>query len=155
MTRVHSLSRPVMSLKAADGCSNRDSGAYRPCVLIVDDEESVRTALMRYFARRGWNVCEAEDGEEARAMLAPNACAFDLAICDLRMPRMSGPDFYRWLAQSRPDVASRLVFSSGDVDCPESAAFLSDAGRPVLSKPFDLCDLARLIDEIRGAARAA
>ena len=94
-----------MSLKAADCCSTRETGSRRPCVLLIDDEESVRVALMRYFARRGWDVCEAEDGEEARRMLSPNVgCEYDLVICDLRMPRCSGPDLYRWLLDNRPDA---------------------------------------------------
>ena len=145
-----------MSLKAADCCSTRETGSRRPCVLLIDDEESVRVALMRYFARRGWDVCEAEDGEEARQMLAPNVgCEYDLVICDLRMPRCSGPELYRWLLDNRPDAARRVVFSSGDAESPESAVFLRETRRPVLSKPFELGQLARLIDEVYRPARAA
>ena len=145
-----------MSLKAVDCCSNRGTGPCRPCVLIVDDEESVRGALMRYFARRGWDVCEAEDGEEARRMLEPNeGVEFDLVICDLRMPRLSGSDLYRWLTHSRPEAAERVVFSSGDIESVESAAFVKETRRPVLSKPFELCQLARVIDEVYRGARAA
>ena len=145
-----------MSFQAADCYSNRETGSCRPCVLLVDDEESVRVALMRYFARKGWDVCEAEDGVEARRMLSPNVGGeFDLIVCDLRMPRCSGPDLFRWLLDNRPDAARRVVFSSGDSESPESAAFLRETRRPVLSKPFELGQLARLIDEVYRPARAA
>jgi DNA-binding response OmpR family regulator len=124
-------------------------------VLIVDDEVSIRVALGRYFARRGWDVAEAADGEAARSLLEPNAAAsFDVVICDLHMPRFSGFAFYRWLAAVRPDAAERLVLSSGDVEAGETAEFLREVRRPVLPKPFDLRELDRVIDEVRGARAA-
>ena len=128
----------------------------RPRVLIVDDEASVRAAMMRYLARRGWDVCEAEDGEAAMRVLAPNVGAsFTLVICDLRMPRFSGVEFYRWLLRARPDVIDRLVFSTGDTECVETAAFLGEVRRPVLAKPFELAELARIVDAASTSAQAA
>ncbi len=92
----------------------------------------------------------------ARTLLDPIAgIEFDLVICDLQMPRLSGREFYGWLARTRPDLASRLVFSSGDLLSPEFAAFLTEAGRPVLPKPFDLSELARIVEEVYADAHAA
>ena len=56
---------------------------------------------------------------------------------------------------SGADLASRLVFSSGDLLSPEFAAFLTEAGRPVLPKPFDLSELARIVEEVYADAHAA
>jgi DNA-binding NtrC family response regulator len=127
-----------------------------PSVLLVDDESGVRGAMRRYFSRCGWNVCEAEDGATARGLLDPDVGhEFDLVICDLRMPHWSGSDLYRWLSNHRPDAVARLVVSSGDVESPESSAFLTEAQRPVLPKPFELKDLRRVVDEVLESAQAA
>jgi len=135
--------------------SNRDTSFGRPCVLIVDDEIAIRLAIGRYFARQGWEVREAPDGEVAQRLLEPNAGeSFDVVICDLHMPRFSGFAFYHWLASARPDAAARVVFSSGDVEAHDTAQFLQAVRRPVLPKPFELCELDRVIDKVR-AARAA
>ena len=144
-----------MSSQRTERSSSRETSLERPCVLIVDDEISIRVAIGRYFARQGWDVREAPDGEAAQRLLEPNAGAsFDVVICDLHMPRFSGFALYRWLAGARPDAAARVVFSSGDVESHDTAQFLQDARRPILPKPFDLRELGRVIDEVR-TARAA
>jgi len=90
-----------MSPQLQDRPSAKDHGPSRS-VLLVDDEALVRTAMHRFLARRGWTVSEAVDGECARALLDPIAgIEFDLVICDLQMPRLSGREFYGWLARAR------------------------------------------------------
>jgi two-component system NtrC family sensor kinase len=127
-----------------------------PNVLVVDDEEAIRAALKRFFSRRGWIVVEAADGESARALLDPaSGHAFELVICDLSMPRVSGRDLYRWLSRHRPDALPRLVFSSGDVISGDSSTFLVETGRPVLPKPFDLSELSRIVEDVWRSAHAA
>ena len=101
-------------------------------------------------------MTEAPDGATAQRLLDPSAGdAFDVVICDLRMPRFSGSDLYRWLVRNRPDALERLVFSSGDTISPEAAVFLAQAHRPVLPKPFDLGELGRIVDEVYRSAHAA
>ena len=135
--------------------SERLSGTPRS-VLLVDDEDAVRAALKRFFTRRGWTVVEAADGESAKALLDPvSGHRFDLLICDLAMPRVSGVELYRWLARFRRDALSRLVFSSGDVTSEEITSFLREAGRPILPKPFELAELARIVEDVTRAAHAA
>ena len=71
----------------------------RPRVLIVDDERSVRVARARFFRRTGWEVDQAEDGEEALRMLErPDALVYQVVITDLRMPRRTGLEVHDWLA---------------------------------------------------------
>ena len=130
--------------------------AGSPCVLLIDDENAVRLALKRYFARRGWAVTEAVDGASARSFLDPKSDrAFDVVICDLNMPRESGRDLYRWLVHYRPDAVARLVFSSGDTISPDASAFLMETGRPVLPKPFELAELSRIVEDVTRTAHAA
>ena len=149
------LTHAAMPSQRRERSSTREVSLQRPSVLIVDDEIAIRVAIGRYFARQGWDVCEAPDGEAAQRLLEPNAGAsFDVVICDLRMPHFSGFAFYHWLAAARPDAAARVVFSSGDVESDETARFLRDVRRPVLPKPFDLRELGRVVDEVL-APRAA
>jgi DNA-binding response OmpR family regulator len=127
-----------------------------PNVLVVDDEEAIRAALKRFFSRRGWSVLEAADGESARTLLDPaSGHAFELVICDLSMPRVSGRDLYRWLSRHRPEALRRLVFSSGDVISGDSSTFLVETGRPVLPKPFELSELSRIVEDVWRSAHAA
>jgi DNA-binding response OmpR family regulator len=145
-----------MSLPESRRFVDRIAVSCPPSVLLVDDEVAVRAAMSRFFVRNGWTVYEASEGAAATCLLDPIAGnAFDLVICDLRMPNFSGSDLYRWLSNHRPDVVARLVFSSGDLQSPESMEFLREAERPVLPKPFDLGELRRIVDEVVRSAHAA
>jgi two-component system, cell cycle sensor histidine kinase and response regulator CckA len=128
-------------------------------VLIVDDEEAVRGVLRRWFVRRGWIVVEAIDGLVARELIETSRARaevdFDLVICDLRMPSLSGPDLYDWLCSSAPNVLGRMLFRTGDVSETEAAAFLERSASPVLEKPFELPALAELVERICMRASAA
>jgi CheY-like chemotaxis protein len=62
-------------------------------------------------------------------------------VTDLRMPKVSGREFYEALAAEQPQLAQRVVFSTGDTVRGDTLAFLERQGRPVLHKPFSLSDL--------------
>jgi CheY-like chemotaxis protein len=86
-----------------------------PRVLVIDDEQPIRKALSLFFARRQWQVDEAEDGATALDMLlaARDEDAYELVISDLRMPGVSGVMLHDHLAVNRPALLDRLVFSTG------------------------------------------
>jgi two-component system NtrC family sensor kinase len=88
----------------------------------------------------------ASDGAEALAVAAEDT--FDLVISDLRMPRLSGREFYEELARRRPELADRLVFSTGDTVRGDTLAFLESLDRPYLHKPFSLAELRGLLREV-------
>jgi DNA-binding response OmpR family regulator len=64
------------------------------------------------------------------------------------MPRLGGREFYEELVRRRPELAARLVFSTGDTVRGDTLAFLESLGRPYLHKPFSLAELRRLLDDI-------
>ena len=64
------------------------------------------------------------------------------------MPRLSGREFYEELARRRPEIADRLVFSTGDTVRGDTLAFLESLDRPYLHKPFSLAELRSLLGEI-------
>ncbi len=121
-------------------------------VLIVDDEDSVRRVLNRWFTRRGFEVSEAGNGDQARLWLSSSASgAFDLVVCDVRMPELSGPELYEWLATYRPQVIPKLVFTTGDRLHDGVCEFLVNTPCAVLDKPFELPALEEVVQRITSA----
>ncbi|HTS86940.1 MAG TPA: GAF domain-containing protein [Gemmatimonadales bacterium] len=117
--------------------------AARGHVLLLDDEPDIRRSVSRFLTRSGWKVDLAESGEEGLRRLATTDYA--AVLCDLRMPGMSGHEFYRHLQTEGSPAVEKLIFMTGDVLSPEASRFLNEAGRPVLSKPFALRDLTEVL----------
>ena len=90
----------------------------------------------------------AADGAEALERLA--GAVFDLVICDLKMPRLDGPSFYRVLSERRPALARRVIFVTGDVAGTDTERFLTETGCRWLPKPFRLNDLLRVMQDVLG-----
>jgi CheY-like chemotaxis protein/anti-sigma regulatory factor (Ser/Thr protein kinase) len=120
-------------------------------LLIIDDEESIRRALRRYFEKRDWAVETATDGSDGLAKIErPDAeSVFDVVLCDLKMPGISGQELYSHLLASRPLLARKFIFATGDAGAPDVADFLATAGVPVLEKPFELRSLELLAQQVR------
>ncbi len=121
-------------------------------VLIVDDESSIRSALARFYSRKGWRVSEAADGAAALRRLIDNRESFDLVLSDVKMPHVSGIELHAALAHARPELLSRLVFCTGEAESGAVASFVESSGCRVLLKPFDLTTLAALSDDIARVA---
>jgi CheY-like chemotaxis protein len=112
-------------------------------VLVVDDEPSIRLALTSYLASAGHDVVAVGTGGEALEALRGRR--FDAVLLDLRMPDMSGDAVYVAIQARDPAQAERVVFLTGDVESEPSRAFIAATGRPCVTKPFALDDLARLL----------
>jgi PAS domain S-box-containing protein len=110
-------------------------------VLLVDDEVPIRRLLRRLLERRGFDVVEAGSGEAAMALA--RARPFRMVLCDVRMPLMSGVDFYTQICALKPALRGRFVFMSGDV-APVRAVGLAD-DVPILKKPFTSLDLDAIL----------
>jgi two-component system cell cycle sensor histidine kinase/response regulator CckA len=121
----------------------------KPSVLVIDDESTIRAALRRFFKRRDWIFDEAEDGARGlEKLLAPGA-DYTAIISDLRMPGMSGMALHDQLAQRRPELLDRLIFSTGDVASKEAAEFVQRTRCVILEKPFELSKLGETLERIR------
>ena len=88
-----------------------DSPDPRPLVLIVDDEDMIRTLVRALLEANGYRVLEAENGQRAAELVAGESDGVDLLITDVRMPGLTGPELVRLLRAARP--ALPIIFISG------------------------------------------
>ncbi|HSK08899.1 MAG TPA: ATP-binding protein, partial [Vicinamibacterales bacterium] len=95
-------------------------------VLVVEDEMALAAAVQEGLTDAGFEVDHAADGEEALARV--EARAYDLIVCDLKMPRVDGMQFYRAIAAGKPALARRVIFCTGDVVGAEAERFLEESG---------------------------
>jgi two-component system NtrC family sensor kinase len=126
-----------------------EPGGTGASVLVVEDEAALAAAVVDALKDAGYRVERASDGGEALTRV--NASAFDLVVCDLKMPRVDGRAFYRALAMSKPDLAQRVIFVTGDVAGTDAEQFLEQSGCRWLAKPFRLADLLRTVRDVAGA----
>ena len=122
-------------------------------VLIVDDEEGLRRAVLTFLKRRGIHAVGVADGLDALRALRDRT--FDVIVSDVRMPGINGRQFLERLRQEHPAMVSRLIFSTGDTFAPDTAALLQEAGVPSLVKPFDFAKLEALVREVVSARTGA
>jgi PAS domain S-box-containing protein len=110
-------------------------------VLVVEDEPALAVAVSEALVDAGFTVDRAGDGEEGLTRLTE--ARYDLIVCDLKMPRIDGMQFYRAMAAATPALARRVIFVTGDVAGTDAERFLAETGCRWLSKPFRLGDLLR------------
>ena len=110
-------------------------------VLVVEDEPALAVAVSEALVDAGFTVDRAADGEEGLTRLTE--ARYDLIVCDLKMPRIDGMQFYRAMAAATPALARRVIFVTGDVAGTDAERFLEETGCRWLSKPFRLGDLLR------------
>jgi two-component system NtrC family sensor kinase len=126
------LPRPIEgSTEAVDGST----------VLVVEDEAALGAAVAESLQDAGFIVDRASDGQEALERVRQRH--FDLIICDLKMPRVGGMEFYRELETAKPEMTRRIMFVTGDVAGTDAERFLEQTGSRWLAKPFMLKDLLR------------
>ena len=108
------------------------TSTVKPRILIVDDDETVRSMLTRMLGRHGYGCESAADGAEARTALASEP--FDLALCDLNMPGESGLELVEHVAAEHPETATIMVTGADDSAIAEKALALGTYGYVI--KPF-------------------
>ena len=121
-------------------------GERRPRVLVIDDELPVASMLGRVLGDE-YEVQLSTSGREALDVLLGEP-GFDVVLCDLLMPGMSGMDLYRKLSTQRPGAEETLVFMTGGAFTPRAAEFLATVPNPRIEKPFDLHKMRRLVRDL-------
>jgi two-component system cell cycle sensor histidine kinase/response regulator CckA len=123
----------------------RAQAARRSRILVVDDEPVMAAAVQRVLGDE-YDVTVESDPRLALARIATSE-PFDVVLCDLRMPGMSGVDVYEAVAVSNPETARRLVFISADVTSAPAQKLLSTIANPVLVKPFSAESLRAIVKD--------
>jgi two-component system response regulator AtoC len=111
-------------------------------ILIVEDEENIRTALRRWFVMRGFDADEAGDGLEAIELCRQNR--YDIITMDLEMPRMSGTEAIPLIRQTHPVVP--IVILTGYVH--EARELAQTGAARILTKPTPLRELEKAVLEL-------
>jgi PAS domain S-box-containing protein len=117
--------------------------ARRLELLVVDDEIAIGRTLAIALADE-FEVATVTSGRAALAILAGEP-RFDVILCDLMMPDVSGMDVHERLARERPELAQRFVFVTGGAFTERARRFVDEVGLPVIEKPFDLAKLPALL----------
>jgi two-component system NtrC family sensor kinase len=148
----------VLAANSGNGPPRRPSPAAaelaRKRVLVVDDEESIRELVENGLAARGMQVDCAASGEEALHCASENA--YDVVLCDVKMPGLSGDQVYqklKELTQVNGMQPIPFLFMTGDVmdaQTPEQAAM---PGVRWVQKPFRVSDLVPILTEVLSEAK--
>ena len=115
-------------------------------ILLVEDEEAVRSFAARALRMRGYNVLEAGGGEEALEIVKRDGDKIDLVITDVVMPNMDGPTMVRHVKQLKPDM--EVIFMSGYAEEAFRRNDQTSENIHFLPKPFGLKQLAAKVKEV-------
>jgi PAS domain S-box-containing protein len=120
-------------------------------VLVLDDEVLVCRAVARTLSREHEVVAVTEPGEALGRLQRGER--FDLVLCDLMMPGLTGMECYEALRASRPELAQGMIFLTGGAFTPAARAFLERVSNLRVEKPFDAEALRQAV--ARGVERAS
>lgn len=113
--------------------TRRPDGKAR--ILVVDDEPLILRSVARLL-REQHDVVTAEDGREALRKIIDDG-PFDLILCDLMMPAMTGMDLFEEVRRRSPETADSFVFLTGGAFTDRARAFLASVTNPKLDKPIE------------------
>lgn len=139
-TRVSRASQPRIRIPSTA------PSPRRPRVLVVDDEVLLLKAYRRMMGKT-MDVEMAEGAEQALARIEEGR-EFDVVLCDLSMPKMSGIEFHRVVQTRWPKLADRFVFATGGAMTQASKQFLDHTSLPWIEKPVAHERLVSIIEAV-------
>ncbi len=124
------------------------TGAGLPRVLVIDDEVLVGRVVTRMLrGQADVEVCRDPHAGLARLL---DGDTFDLVLCDLMMPGLTGVELHRRLVDDAPDIAASMVFITGGAFTEDAAAFAAEHADRVIHKPFRAEQLTALLHPASG-----
>ncbi|MBI5039034.1 MAG: cache domain-containing protein [Nitrospirae bacterium] len=132
-------------IEGRDETSHQEKGAKDPKkkILIIDDESMLLDLFKTVIEEAGHEVDATSDARLALEKI--RRTAYDLIICDMRMPHMNGKDFYWKAEELSPGLKKRIIFSTGDVVNADTQSFLKQSGARWLEKPFTPTELKKFL----------
>jgi PAS domain S-box-containing protein len=136
---------PAKPLRSANApMSVRDARTqHRSRLLVIDDERLVGDAIARTLSEDN-DVEVVTDAKQALMRIAEGT-RYDVVLCDLMMPVMTGMDFFAEVVRTAPKLARRIVFMTGGAFTTRGRAFLESVVNPCLEKPLDVSKLRSVI----------
>ncbi|MFY1828945.1 ATP-binding protein, partial [Myxococcus fulvus] len=125
-------------------------------VLVVDDDALVSGAIRRTLSRENDVDVVVSARQALERLSGPEPRHYDVVLCDLMMPEMTGMDLHEALGHAAPAIAERMVFITGGAFTPTARTFLERVENPRVEKPFDPESLRALVrSEVARARREA
>jgi len=115
-------------------------------VLVVDDESVIAQLIADMLGGEGYDVDTAPNGRVALARLGERR--YDVVLSDLRMPELDGLGLFREIESRHPDLLCHFMFITGTSEHADYQGFIEAVKVPVLTKPFDMLELFRLVQEL-------
>jgi len=115
-------------------------------VLVIDDEEPILHMVRDALTCRGYAVDVAADG--ATGLRRLRQTRYDVALCDWKMPGLSGQEVYERLRAKDREQSDRIIFITGDTVNEKTRRFLEDQKRVCLPKPFTLAEFREAIGKM-------
>lgn len=114
-------------------------------ILIIDDDKNVLKVLKVALQRAGYEIDIVSDGHEGLSRLSDTH--YDLIVCDIQMPGLSGSEFHERLHEHNPEMADKILFMTGDIVRSKTQEFLKETRAVYINKPFDLSSLYQKVQE--------
>ncbi|MDH5643578.1 MAG: response regulator [Gemmatimonadota bacterium] len=112
-------------------------------VLVVDDDLGVSSSYRKVLERSGFVVEVVSNGVDAFDVLQNEEVR--AIVCDLNMPLLDGSHFFEQLEERIPEMASRVIFVTGDTEDAKMSKFLKRTGQPFLQKPAEIAELVEYV----------
>jgi len=126
------------------GCSTRAEVDIRRQILIIDDDPFVARSLERALQLQ-YNVTVSATATDAIARIEAGD-HFDIVLCDLNMPGMSGMSFHEWLSRRNSQLSRCTGYMTGGAIHESTRAFVKSMGNRCLAKPFQRAKLLAFVD---------
>ncbi|HXQ25646.1 MAG TPA: response regulator [Candidatus Acidoferrales bacterium] len=128
---------------------NGETAPARPRILVIEDEPAVAAFMRTALERRGYDVVPSPSAAGGLRLLATGD--FRGVISDFRTPGgINGADLHDWLRRHKPELASRIVFITGDTASVETMELLAQDGTPCVEKPFRVHQLLAAVEKTIG-----
>lgn len=118
--------------------------SHKAKILVVDDEDALRTVLSAELGSEGYDVATAADGVEAVGMLQKNR--YNLVLLDIKMPNMNGFEVLKIIKEKHP--GTKVIMLTGFADLKNAIESKKLGAEDFVSKPYDLVDLLTTIDRV-------
>lgn len=113
-------------------------------ILVVDDEEALRTVLSSELTGAGYEVSSAADGDEAISIVQNKK--FELILLDIKMPKVDGFEVLKFVKSNYPAI--KIIMLTGFADLKNAIESKKQGAEDFVSKPYDLVDLLTTIERV-------